>query len=334
MFAARFDARWLLLLALVTLVTVLPALAEGDSEDFPVSAPPTRAAVDLSKLPPAFVTGDGHSISIQREWASEQDPIEFENVPLGEQPFRFDQRQPLHVYTEPRAGKQPLYYFNDVRWTQEDRPEGRKFGRRAYFTSAVVDLEKVKGAYFCMKPFAPKFLAGHAAVLLEFEPGGFRNLDGEESEGFVISYEAYLRVTQQYELIGGQFGRKFRIIYVVGTWRDFLIRSIRFGDSVVKRWKLDLTKDQLKTLALEIGKVVLADHSAEHYNTTRASCITAALRLLNVLLPERERSPERWLGGLIANPGWALPVFADNILRHHRLITGDKETITAIPPAK
>ncbi|MBI2944174.1 MAG: DUF4105 domain-containing protein [Candidatus Wallbacteria bacterium] len=325
----------------ITLVLTLTMLAgwapcaaqdteEGLTDEIPLTAK-SAGAPPPAGGPATFRAGDGHEIPIQRDWSTEEDPTRYESMALDQQPFRFDQRQPSHVYTEQRPGQQPLYYFKDVRWYQSDRAEGAKFGRKAFFTTVRVDLEKVKAAWFCMKPFAPKFVAGHAALLLEFEPGGFVNLDGQESPGFVLSYEAYLKASQRYGMIGGQFSRKFRIVYVVSTWHDFLVRSIRFNGSIVKRWKLSLDKTQLQHLSVAIGKVVLADHSAERYNTTRASCVTAALELAMSILPPERRSPEKWLWGLIQNPGWALPVFADNVLRNKGLIRDPKETIKEVP---
>ncbi len=147
----------------------------------------------------------------------------------------------------------------------------------------------------------------------------------------MLSYEAYLRVSQSYDLIGGQFSDKFRITYVGSTWRDFLIRSIQFNKSVVKRWKLKLSRDELRALAHVVGRTVMADHSDETYNTTRRSCVTAALRLINEAVPAKRRMPEKLLLGLLQNPGWALPVLADNVLRLHWLVEGWKQTITEVP---
>jgi hypothetical protein len=306
-------------------------LAQAAYDDLRTVDAGPGASAARANLPSTFTTGDGKKLPIQREWKVEEDPSPYKEVAFEEQPFRFDQRQPTHVYTEQRFGQEPLYYFKDVRWVQKDRPAGTKLGRQAFYTSVVVDPEKVKAAYFCMKPFAPKFVAGHAAIFLEFDEGGFKNLDGATTPGFVLSYEAYLRVTQSYDLIGGQFSDKFRIVYVGSTWRDFLIRSVQFNKSVVKRWKLKLSREELRALAKAVGRTVMADHSDETYNTTRRSCVTAALRLVNDAVPTKRRMSEKWLLGLVQNPGWALPVLADNALRFHGLVEGRKQTIAEVP---
>lgn len=321
----------------ILLVAHLGAVAHGACV-FAQETPPTEALLQLpaahsaAARPATTLAGDGRTLAVQRDWAVEQDPASFAAIPIDSQPFRYDQRTPIPLYKEARAGREPVYYFQDVRWKQLERPKGAKFGRRAYFTSVRVDPAKIKAAYFCMKPFAPKFVAGHGAVYLEFEPGGFTSLDGESSPGCVISYEAYLRVTQSYGMIGGQFSKKYRILYVVSTWRDFLMRSIQLNGSVVKRWKLRLSRDELANLARAVGRTIMEDHSKERYNTTSNSCITAALELIDEAVPPNRRSKQRWLGGLLQNPGWALPVLADNALRVQGLLDGRKVTLTEVPP--
>ncbi len=174
------NRSWSALVQVGLMACVLPglALAQAAFDDLRAVESAPAAATARANLPLTFTTGDGKKLLIQREWKAEEDAAPYKDMALEQQPFRFDQRQPTHVYTEQRFGQEPLYYFKDVRWVQRDRPAGSKLGRQAYFTSVVVDPEKVKRAYFCMKPFAPKFLAGHAAIYLEFDQGGFKNLDG------------------------------------------------------------------------------------------------------------------------------------------------------------
>jgi hypothetical protein len=288
---------------------------------------PVRPAAGQAAPPPAeFRTGDGRLIPIQREWVQEVDPASVQDEPADRRPYRFNQRYPKLVHTEQRTGRRPIYYFQDVRWRQEDSKGGPRPVLRAYYTSVRVDMEKVKGAYLCIKPFAPRFLAGHAAVLLEMDPAGFTNLDGQDGGGFVLSYEAWMRVGQKYGLLAGQMG-KYPIVYVVSTWADFLYKSIHMDDSEVKRWKLALSHGELQELELAIGKAVVADHSEERYNTMRHSCVTAALDLINASVPPERRARRDWLGGLMQNPAWTLPVFTDRALRRKGLIVGEMEVI-------
>lgn len=282
-----------------------------------------------TERPSVVALAGGLKIPVQREWVDEADAEAMKVIPMDQRPRRFNQRAPVHVATEERAGQNPVYYFRDVRWKQE---KSMATGRhRAYYTTVRVDMEKVKGAWVCLKPFAPKWLAGHAAILLEMHAGGFTNLDGEDGGGFVMSFEAWMRAAQSYSLIKGQMG-KFPIIYVVGTWQDFLYKSIAMDDSVVQRWKLALSEPELQALEVAIGKAVIADHREERYNTLTHSCVTAALLLVNQAVPEARRMAQKTFFGLLPNLGFSLPVLTDRALKRKGLIDGDMQEIQEINP--
>lgn len=282
-----------------------------------------------SERPAAVSTAAGQRIEIQREWVDEADPVGMKNVPMEQRPWRFNQRTPVHVATEDRAGHAPVHYFRDVRWKQEKNPATGR--HRAYYTTVRVDMEKVQGAYICLKPFAPKWLAGHAAISLEMQPGGFTNLDGEDGGAFVMSFEAWMKSAQPYSLVKGQMG-KFPIVYVVSTYRDFLYKSISMDDSVVQRWKLALSPAELQALQLAVGHAVVGDHGKERYNTLTHSCVTAALMLVNQAIPESRRVPQKTFFGLLPNLEFSLPVLTDRALSRKGLIDGSMEEINELVP--
>ncbi|MBI4863775.1 MAG: DUF4105 domain-containing protein [Candidatus Riflebacteria bacterium] len=280
---------------------------------------------------PAFVAGDGASISAQSEWVDEEDPARFQGVAESEVPVRYDLRQPKLVHVEKRGSRIPLYYFRDVRWQQTERPAGRAVGRRAHFTTVVIDLEKVKAAYLCFTPFAPTWAAGHAAIEIEFDRGGFRTLDGRESAGLVWSYEARLRCTQSYAIIPSLY-KKVPIIYIVGTFDDFKFRCNVLNTSPLRRWKLEVAPGRLSEMAQEMGKAVLADHGKETYNAVSNSCITATLRVLTRFLPAGENTREDFLFGLIQNPRWVVPVLIDDLLKAKGLIKSPEQVFEPASP--
>ena len=299
-------------LTLTCLLLAWPAVTLG-ADGAPVAA-----------VQPAFVAGDGASIPVQSEWVNEEDPARYQGVAESQVPVRYDLRQPKLVHVEKRGGRLPLYYFRDVRWQQTERPAGATVGRRAQFTTVVIDLEKVKAAYLCFTPFAPTWAAGHAVIEIEFDRGGFRTLDGRESAGLVWSYEARLRCTQNYAIIPSLY-KKIPIIYIVGTFDDFKFRCNVLNKSPLRRWKLEVAPGRLAEMAQEMGKVVVADHGRETYNAFTNSCITATLRVLTRFLPDGEHSREDFLFGLIQNPRWVVPVLVDDLLKAKGLIKSPEE---------
>ena len=280
-----------------------------------------------SEKPAAVTLAGGQVIPIQREWVLEADPAQMQQMPMEQRPWRFNQRTPVHIATEERPGQSPVHYFRDVRWAQD---KDAKTGlHRAYYTTVRVDMDKVKGAWICLKPFAPKIIAGHSAIALDMDAGGFTNLDGEDGGTFVLSMEALMHAGQKYSLIQGQMG-KFPIIYVVSTWHDFLYKSIQMDDSVVKRWKLALNPTELKALEVAMGKTVIADHQGQKYNTLTNSCVTAALEVINESVAPARQIKKTILWGLIPNFEATLPALTDRALRRAGLIDGDMDEIEEV----
>lgn len=276
-----------------------------------------------------FTSPAGLKIPIQSEWVVEADPAAMQNVPMEKRPWRFNQRTPTHIASEERPGQNPIHYFRDVRWKEEKDPATGR--HRALYTTVRVDMDRAQASWMCLKPFAPKIIAGHSALLLEMAPGGFTNLEGEDGGGFVLSMEALMHAGQHYSMIQGQMG-KFPIVYCVSTWKDFLYKSIAMDDSVVKRWKLALSPAELKALEIAIGKAVIADHAEQRYNTLTNSCVTAALEVINqAVAPARQVKKDTFFG-LLPNLEASLPAFTDRALRKKGLIDGDMEEIEEIKP--
>lgn len=319
-------------LALV-MALVVPAFTRAEAPADPeLSADASSIAYSLegrTDIPTTFTTGDGTQIPIQREWVVPPAPGTYDEVPEEERPFRPNQRFPKFLHKEERPGTLPLYYFENVRWLQEAgrRGEDGFFLSRVYFTTVKIDLTKVKAAYYCLKPFKPKLIAGHAALYLEMEPGGLTSLDGEESTGFVISYEAHIRADQKYGLLKGQLGA-YPNVYVAGTWKDFLFRSLTLDHPLtLKRWKLSLSRDELTNLGIAIGRTVIEADPTDHYNTLFDSCVHAAIKLLNGGLPEERKVSLKW--GFLPNPELVIPTLTHRSLARKGLIDGDLEEITS-----
>jgi hypothetical protein len=297
---------------------------------------------------------DGTQIPIERDWVESQKPHAFDDVPMEERPFRVNQDTPRKVHVALRESKNPLYYFRRVRWIQEAGLKGEKrFLERVYYTTVRIDLSKVKAAHLFMKPFGPGGIAAHAALHLEMEPGGFTSLDGEDGNGFVLSFEAHMRAGQGYSALDGRFDA-YPGTHVVGNYPDFLFRSLVLDyPHILLRRTLILSQDELRELGLAVGRtIVLSDpditdldlswiseatgreHSRgevdRHYNSMRRSCVHAVIHVLNEALAPERRIKLRWLGGAIPNPRLMIPSLAHRALKRQGLIDGEVLKIEAM----
>jgi hypothetical protein len=298
-------------------------------------------------LPTHHLAEDGTQIPIERNWVESQKPHAFDDVPMEDRPFRVNQDTPRKVHVAFLDSENPVYYFRRVRWIQEAGLKGKKrFLKRVYYTTVRIDLSKVKAAHLFMKPFEPQWIAAHAALHLEMEPGGFTSMDGEDGKGFVLSFEAHMRAGQGFSALDGR-ADVYPGTHVVGNYPDFLFRSLVLDHPLILlRRTLTLSKDELRELGLSVGRtIVLSDpditapdlswiseatgreyslgEMERHYNPVKRSCVHAAIHVLNEALAPERRVKLRWLGGAIPNPRLIIPSLAHRALKRQGLIDGE-----------
>jgi len=168
---------------------------------------------------------------------------------------------------------------------------------RGRWTSALVDLSKVKRAVFELNIFYVKlgparYPAGHGQMIFEFEPGGILTPAGEVS-GMVFSFEAYREDHVKYDPIIKGLKKTYRMVLVVSSARESLRRAAT-TDNGVKLFELGLTDGERRAL-LEAFLAESFDEKTLYetwYHTTRSSCVTNQFRVLNSVLPEEKRFRE------------------------------------------
>lgn len=233
--------------------------------------------------------------------------------------WRGDLRHPRSLPALP--GDAPSWVrLREFRWgfRQEEA------GWRAEFGRARIDLRAVTGVSLLLYPFAPRWIAGHTALLFHLEPGGLvrRGLvRGERStpgipsessppawpdspEGFVISLEAHLRKGQVYGFRGGATGA-YGVVYSLSTWANYRQRCLEVMGGELKRWQLRLSPEESGVLARASLEIALADHSRETYWLTRNSCATAVMDMLiagirRIHAPRDPKRGERIVADLLA----------------------------------
>ncbi len=164
------------------------------------------------------------------------------------------------------------------------------------FTSALIDITKLKKASMVMTTFNTKvgpikFQTGHCQMLFEFENGGVITPEGEVNT-LVDSYEAFRDKGTIFNPLLGMFD-KYESIFVLGSWSDVILKALKIFNGV-DVYDLELNSDEMQKLL--VGTLALATNrellSTVKYHTTRNSCVTNQVRLLNSALPIDRRIQE------------------------------------------
>ncbi|GEM_PF-1214715 len=164
------------------------------------------------------------------------------------------------------------------------------------WTSALIDVEKVISAKLYLlrdqKRLGPTSIPlGHVQILFEFEAGGLITPEGP-IEGFISSYDSFRNEGEEWGILPGILDT-FEGVFVFSSFRDSLAKALT-AFSGVELYELKLTRKQVRDLltsSLELG----TDRervSARRYHTTRNSCTTNQVRLLNKVLSQKHRVQE------------------------------------------
>ena len=244
------------------------------------------------------------------------------SVARAETPWSPDQRPATLV----GCAKDGALAIDGVRWGFDNPADHRHTSR---WRTVNVDPRAVTDVVFVIKPFAPEWLAAHALLCFRFDPRKpVTTSSGETTTGLVLSVEAHLHEGQPFSLLGG-FAGQFGIVYQLSSWEDYVARS-SIADQSLLPYVLALDPDQKRRLLERAMEEAVRSRPGELYNTTRRSCTTELVDLLNDVLPEKQRLRQYLIPGVLKDPATSLPRTMDRLLRSHGLI---REALPVIEPA-
>ena len=172
---------------------------------------------------------------------------------------------------------------------------------------AVIDPRLTDEVYFILKPFPPEWLFGHGYIVMTFKPGGFIGPRGEQSEGLVVSFEAYRYPNQTIDFIWKGTHKVYPNIAVVSTWVDYSMLECGVDGRKLHAYHLRLTPEQkvafTRTAVLEGTR----DRPDDYYNTLSSSCVTHQVEMINSVLPPSQRLKLKLLGNHVVNPKASFP---------------------------
>jgi hypothetical protein len=179
---------------------------------------------------------------------------------------------------------------------KEDGKKAKKTTMDIKWTSALIDVNKVKKVSFVMTMFntkiGPKTVeTGHAQMCFEFEEGGVMTPNGP-IDSIVNSYEGFRDQGTIFNPIKGMFGA-YESIFILGSFPDVLMKAVTIFNGL-RIYELDLSKEQMVTLLENtLDKSTDLDALGKvKYHTTRSSCVTNQINLLNSVLNEDQHIKE------------------------------------------
>jgi len=198
-------------------------------------------------------------------------------------------------------------HLDDVRWGFVEGGGSDAEGNTPIFLDAYVNPDDVRDVYMVIEPFEPEWLMAHAFLYFEMP---LRDCHDRHDEGWVLSVEAHTLKGVRFDAIRGM-GRKFPIIYQMGSWRDSIMRRCRILGHHLFCCKLALTPEQKRKLVSKALSEAVKDRHGEYFNTLSDSCFSNALRLLNEVLPSHQRVPEWIVPRVLHHLSASLPTYGD-----------------------
>lgn len=177
-----------------------------------------------------------------------------------------------------------------VRWGFRNN----EFGN-AIFRDTTVRLDQVREVYYYSEPFnvtgvstALNRFQAHGLLFFEMkDPSAIRSVDGHSDIGIGVSAEAR-RETPAYSALKG-LQKFYKLHYQVLTEKDRLQWGLTIWKERIQRFRLVLDDSQKKRLFREALEEAARDHSQEWYHAITNSCIAAACRLINTVLPDARK---------------------------------------------
>lgn len=222
------------------------------------------------------------------------------------------QRQPRLVSSSPTE-----VVLEDFRWGHVDQGGP---ALEPSFQRTTLRPDRVAEVYWYSELFPPKWIAAHGQlVFLMKDTDGVVGADGQRDIGFVMSFEARFKKGQEYSPLGGMRPGKYGSIVLMTSLADRIQRSALFYGHSMHTFRMKLDEQQKRAAVLAAVRFATKDRSDESYHTTRNSCITAAVDVLNEVLPKRKRIRKWTIPGVLHNLRVSLPKWMPLYLLSHGL---------------
>lgn len=139
------------------------------------------------------------------------------------------------------------------------------------------DLEKIKGVWYVVEPFAG--IPGSAHTFLSFE--------FENNQYVSISVEIRKEKGEKYHPLKGLFN-KYELMYVIANENDAIKLRSNYRKDSVYVYPANTTKEKAQKLFLSmINRVNELKNNPEFYNTITNTCTTNIVAHINEITPKR-----------------------------------------------
>lgn len=220
------------------------------------------------------------------------------------------------------------YTVSNFRWGWKET--GKPDDWAPFNENTTIDASKVKNVYMAIEPFAPEIVAGHGLMIFEMEDdGAVEGPDGRKDFGFAVSVEARKPLDKEYGLVTGM-KKNFGMIYQLGSLSDQLQKVTRQRGHKLVIHELVLDEKQKQELIHNALDASVEDRLGEWYHTLTNSCFTAAVDLVNDVVPDSQKMA-RWTKHLkFSRLATTLPALAGATLRNKKLMP--RQPITVLNP--
>lgn len=174
--------------------------------------------------------------------------------------------------------------LSGVRWGYEEKGERSEW--KPQVRDTTIPKEALTEVYIATEPFLK---VGHSDLVFEFDQP-ITSADGRQDKRLALSVEAYRHEGQPYKPWKGH-SENYGLVYQFGSFKDRVQHATRKLGRPIELRKLKLSSEEKKkllNLALEEG---VKDRTGDYYHTTRDSCYTGALNLIE---RATEKSLDRW----------------------------------------
>ena len=205
-----------------------------------------------------------------------------------------------------------IYQAGNIRWGIKSKNIDKiAVEKREYFwKNASINPNLVDQIFFVLKPFKPKFIAGHGYALITFKDGGFHDNKGFKPEGLVISYEIFKKfgvALKDLDFVHDATHNAYNIAPILATWEDFAAVDCDLAKDKLILYKLLFSQPQKVQFVKNILDASLNHNKNEFYHTLKNSCVTKQLSFINSVLPKKKQISPRILGGKLLNLNGFLP---------------------------